>query len=167
MKACAVDECESRHFARGLCAKHYQRLKTYGTTELTRQAGQPCMALDCEAPRNSNGLCAAHYQRLRGSGRLTPPSRVERLVESYAVDANGCWLWQAAPDAAGYGRISIGNQVRYAHRVSYETFIGPIPDGLTIDHLCRIRRCINPTHLEPVTLAENVRRANAARSAAQ
>src|SRR5690606_26252710 len=58
----------------------------------------------------------------------------------------------------GYGRIVVGGKQRPAHRVSYEHFVGPIPDGLLLDHLCRVRCCINPAHLEPVTSGENTRR---------
>lgn len=69
-----------------------------------------------------------------------------------------CWIWQGACDRAGYGVIVRDRQSYRAHRVSYEIFIGPIPPGLVIDHLCRTRNCLNPEHLEPVTIGENVRR---------
>lgn len=69
-----------------------------------------------------------------------------------------CWWWTACinPDT-GYGTFWDG-KVLSAHRWAYEHFVGPIPEGLHLDHLCRVRRCVNPAHLEPVTLAENVRR---------
>ena len=71
----------------------------------------------------------------------------------------GCWLWTAALKN-GYGRITMMNPKRKtaAHRVSYEAFVGPIPEGLTLDHLCRVRCCVNPAHLEPVTMRENIMR---------
>lgn len=71
----------------------------------------------------------------------------------------GCWFWAASLDGRGYGQFVIkrGKIVR-AHRLSYEIFVGPIPEGLDLDHLCREPRCVNPDHLEPVTRAENVRR---------
>jgi hypothetical protein len=69
-----------------------------------------------------------------------------------------CWLWTAGKHSAGYGVINLCvgvNQVAYAHRLSYEWAKGPIPDGLEIDHLCRVRNCVNPDHLEAVTGAVN------------
>ena len=66
-----------------------------------------------------------------------------------------CWLWTASRARHGYGVFNEG----LAHRWAYTEFVGPIPTGLTIDHLCGVRLCVNPTHLEPVTLAENIRRA--------
>lgn len=65
---------------------------------------------------------------------------------------SGCWLWIAGKTTAGYAHYGIAtNTMRYGHRVSYEALVGPIPSGLTIDHKCRVRCCVNPMHLEPVT----------------
>ena len=80
----------------------------------------------------------------------------DRLRSHVTVDlATGCWLWTGAVARNGYGQVGIDKRTRSAHRVSYETFVGPIPRGLQLDHLCRVRRCINPAHLEPVTRDEN------------
>jgi hypothetical protein len=70
-----------------------------------------------------------------------------------------CWSWTAGLSAAGYGRFLRDGGNRLAHRISYELTKGRIPDGLTLDHLCSNRACVNPAHLEPVTLSENGRRA--------
>lgn len=85
---------------------------------------------------------------------------VAERFDLYVERTESCWLWTGQLDAKGYGRISAGSPRRkvLAHRVAYELFIGPIPDGLPLDHLCRIRRCVNPRHLEPVTQLENMRR---------
>jgi hypothetical protein len=72
----------------------------------------------------------------------------------------GCWLWFGADAGSrkGYGEFWSGAKKVAAHRWAYEHFVGPIPDGLTIDHLCRTPSCVNPDHLEPVSLRENIRR---------
>ena len=80
-----------------------------------------------------------------------------------------CWNWTAAKASKyGHGKFMVKDPEtgrwanRKAHRWAYENIVGPIPEGLTIDHLCRNPRCVNPAHLEPVTLAENIRRQGAA-----
>lgn len=81
----------------------------------------------------------------------------------------GCWLWVAADNGVGYGAFWDGNRQVSAHRWAYEALVGPIPEGLVLDHLCRTRHCVNPDHLEPVTPRENVMRGNtlAAKRASQ
>lgn len=70
-----------------------------------------------------------------------------------------CWLWTGAKTGSGgYGVIRLGDTLVRAHRFAYEAMVGPIPDGLVLDHLCRVRACVNPGHLEPVTTQENVLR---------
>lgn len=71
----------------------------------------------------------------------------------------GHWSLAAKVSSEGYGVISTGRGVAYAHRVAYELYVSVIPEGLDIDHLCRTRWCCNPAHLEPVTRSENIRRA--------
>jgi hypothetical protein len=70
-----------------------------------------------------------------------------------------CWLWQGWVNERGYGTLAVEGQTRRAHRVSYEEYVGPIPEGHELDHLCRTRHCINPGHLEPVSHEVNVQRA--------
>lgn len=71
-----------------------------------------------------------------------------------------CWLWRGTVDGDGYGRRwdPWARKDRKAHRVAYEEIVGPIPTGLVIDHLCRVRNCVNPAHMEPVTREENIAR---------
>jgi hypothetical protein len=77
---------------------------------------------------------------------------------SHVDKTDSCWLWTGRLEKLGYARVRVDGEQTYAHRYSYEVHHGPIPEGLTIDHLCRIRHCVNPDHLEAVTLVENLRR---------
>ena len=79
-------------------------------------------------------------------------AKVERMPDG------GCWIWTASRKRFGYGQFFLRRRIRPAHRVAYEHFVGPIPAGLQLDHLCRQPACVNPAHLEPVTAAENLRR---------
>lgn len=71
-----------------------------------------------------------------------------------------CWVWIASRKPAGYGQLRRRGKTLYAHRVAYESLVETIPSGLTLDHLCRNRACVNPVHLEPVSNEENLRRGN-------
>jgi hypothetical protein len=72
---------------------------------------------------------------------------------------DGCWLWVGALDKDGYGRTNTAEYGKqYVHRLAYMILVGPIPEGLTIDHLCRVRNCFRPKHLEPVSQMVNVMR---------
>lgn len=84
----------------------------------------------------------------------------ERIHASVDVAADGCWLWRGGSRLkGGYVGITVGASHWLAHRWSYEVFVGPIPGGMTIDHLCRNPSCVNPEHLEVVTQRENNLRA--------
>ena len=73
-------------------------------------------------------------------------------------DETGCWEWTAARTGPGYGAFRLADRVRSAHRLAYLTLVGPVPDETPhLDHLCRVRHCCNPAHLEPVTHVENHR----------
>ena len=88
----------------------------------------------------------------------------ERIKKHIRVADNGCWEWTAARRKGKwpYGLINVWQKILQAHRVSYEAFRGPIPEGLQLDHLCRNPPCVNPDHLEIVTNEENGRRGLAA-----
>lgn len=74
-----------------------------------------------------------------------------------------CWLWGGDKNQGGYGIFHWRGKHGVAHRFAYESFIGPIPKGLKLDHLCRVRDCVNPAHLEPVTQQENCKRGETGR----
>lgn len=87
------------------------------------------------------------------------PRDLKRFEDKYTVDkATGCWIWNAYTRPDGYGSFSLNDRIDCAHRVSYKLFVNQEIDGLSIDHLCRRRNCVNPKHLEAVTQRENVLR---------
>lgn len=69
-----------------------------------------------------------------------------------------CWIWTGARNAAGYGHAHVGADQGLAHVIAFELVVGPVPPGLELDHLCRNRPCVNPTHVEPVTHRQNLLR---------
>lgn len=77
----------------------------------------------------------------------------------------GCWFWTGSLGSHGYGQLRVGRSTGLAHRVSYELLVGPIAEGLQVDHLCRVLRCVNPAHLEAVTPRTNVLRSPSAPTA--
>lgn len=82
---------------------------------------------------------------------------------AHAPELGECWLWTASKTDAGYGHFGDSGRIRIAHVVAYERLVAPVPVGLQLDHLCRRQSCVRPSHLEPVTSAENNRRSRLAR----
>ncbi len=80
---------------------------------------------------------------------------LQRLKARVIIDSNGCWIWQGKPNKAGYGGIEIGHKPYRSHRLMYILIRGSIPERLELDHLCRVKICCNPDHLEAVTHLEN------------
>ena len=88
----------------------------------------------------------------------TLPPHILRSIE---VDASGgCWLWTRSQSRDGYGWSSLNNKTHQAHRLIYRLLVGEPPEGTVLDHLCRVRHCVNPDHLEPVTPRENQERSS-------
>lgn len=92
--------------------------------------------------------------------RGTPEVRFWPKVQQ----TDSCWLWIGGLDSKGYGQFRVDSSRKIvAHRFAYMLLIGDVPSGMVLDHLCRVRRCVNPEHLEPVTDAENIRRGDVVR----
>lgn len=88
-----------------------------------------------------------------------PATLAERMWRHIDRKPDGCWQWTAAVRSNGYGLVAINRTtMASSHRVMYELLVGPISDGLHLDHLCRNPPCCNPAHLEPVTPLVNARR---------
>lgn len=133
-----------------------------------------CTAPECLKPQYARGYCSMHYTRVIRHGALDYPiaDPKERFLAKVEISStSGCWIWTGSLDNHGYGRLALGLKSEgqrpvAAHRLAHEWWVAPIPDGYEVDHLCRVRHCVNPEHLEAVTHAENVRRAWEARTSA-
>ena len=128
---CRIDGCPKHGIARGLCHGHYKRW----------QRGDPLDSL---------------LKVLKGDP-------LERFMLHVRKEESGCWTWTAyimkqQRQGRTYARFAFGGAV-LAHRWIYEHVVGPIPEGLELDHTCRVMGCVNPEHLEPVTRKENIARA--------
>lgn len=141
MRLCSIEDCGSKHYMKGWCIRHYRRWEAHGDplTILTDR-GRPL---------------------------------IERFHNRYTVVDSGCWLWdtgRGVAKASGYASFAISHtRTVRAHRWSYEHFVGPIPDGWTVDHECHNRdtsckggptcihrRCVNPEHLVAKPLRDNL-----------
>ena len=115
---------------------------------------------DCPRGVDGRRLCPAC--QYRGPAPTPVAERLWRRVQRGGP--TDCWLWLGATNGNGYGVIGRGGRgtQTYVHRVVWELERGPIPDGLQVDHLCRVKMCVNPRHLAVVTAAENNRRSMSA-----
>jgi hypothetical protein len=131
MRTCDIEGCERKHYARGWCSPHYHQWR-----------------------RTDDPISKAR------------PSAIDRLMPRVVVVDRGhetpCWEPDYVKNGAGYAQMGdmqgSGRSVEFCHRVTYRAFMGPIPDGMEIDHLCRNPPCCNPDHLEAVTHRENILR---------
>ena len=137
-RICSVHGCGEKHYGRGWCRRHY----------------------DIEW-RRAGGF---ERQTVEVSERFWSKVDKEAPLPLFAPHLGNCWGWTAKKDKKGYGRFGLTRkQASYlAYVWAYETEVGPVPDGLELDHLCRVRSCVRPSHLEPVTHQENMARSERA-----
>lgn len=152
----------------------------YGKEGLAVNATRICTIEDCHRPVHSRGYCTAHSRRLYRYGDATYQPRgvaqpnvmgapVRNTIETFwaQVEVTGaCWLWTGGLTDEGYGYYWLSGRTYGAHRIAYNDLIGDVPPGMHLDHLCRIRNCVNPDHLEVVTPTVNSDRANRYRAEA-
>lgn len=159
MKICTVDECNSKHYAKGLCTKHYQRMINSGSTQDPLKPCE-CKIDGCKTKVKSKGFCIKHYTRFIRFGCADSVSVIIgndklRLESSCKVNESGCWEW-VKHKKNGYGITVLQGKHEQAHRASWKVFIGEIPDGMQINHRCHNRSCINPDHLYVGTQKQNM-----------
>ncbi len=131
------------------------------------------------APRRKMVLvrCDKGHEALRLPGNLRRAGGGTRCVDCRSSDegirmrllswcerGDGCWKWTGAFQDGGYGTVQVRGIQMPAHRAAYMVFVGPIPDGMHLDHVCRNRSCINPKHLRPVTPRDNLLRSSLTRA---
>lgn len=167
---CAIADCDKTARKRGWCYTHYSRWQRHGDPSYTqpRVIGVAECSIDgCDGNVFGRGWCSLHWTRWRRYGDPFEQQRIRGDLTarfwSKVSKTDTCWLWTGTLDVKGYGQFWDGRVIARAPRFAYTFLVGPIPEGLTIDHLCRVVACVNPVHLEPVTSEENSRRMHVAR----
>lgn len=184
---CTIEGCAKplANVGRGWCAAHYAKARKYGDP-LARRYGLPvnqCVLAGCDKPGTKGGgfgWCAMHHRRYQKYGSPFVTSRIvgddvsrfetyirQGPLPAHAPELGPCWLWIGALTTDGYASMGVLDlPTDSGHRWSYRYHVGPLLEGLELDHLCVITNCVNPWHLDLVTHAENLRRANARKAAA-
>lgn len=173
---CTIEGCGKPVLGRGWCSMHYARWRFHGDplSEMRRyvRQGDKCAHEGCESKPKRRGLCETHARLQIKYGTTMDPRERKFWAQVDKRGPDECWPWTGYMQYNGYGvRSTHRRETRLAHRIAYEYVIGPIPDGLVLDHLCHTRdpqcadvnecphrRCCNPEHLEPVTRRENIAR---------
>lgn len=169
LRDCSIDGCPNPVHTRPYCEKHRARLRRHGDPLAYKRApARVCGVGACTRTGVIRNYCKEHLRRFDRYGdplgkhpnyRTAPAVRFWKFVDRTPT----CWLWTGSKNKAGYGQFQLASRQRVAaHRYAYELLVGTIPAGLTLDHVkergCVGYSCVNPAHLEPVTLAVNVMR---------
>lgn len=162
-KICDFDTCDRKVYSKGLCSTHYQqRISGKELTPIRRYSlreKEICKFNGCDRIHNAKGYCSAHYLQLINGKTLKPlsgraMSTHERFEEKIS-SKDGCWIWCGAKGNSGYGTFSLEGRMVGAHRVSYMLYVGEIPEGMEVDHICHNAPCVNPDHLRILTREQN------------
>lgn len=164
---CSFDGCDypADIIGIGLCRSHYSQ--QYRGEELRpiqrKKQWESCSFPGCDRKHYGLGLCHPHWQQQHNGYELKPlrikwDSLREKMEHYLTPDENGCWIWQLSLSPQGYGRVQWKGRFFQVHRKLWLELGREIPEGLELDHLCRVRACANPDHLEPVTHLENMLR---------
>jgi len=145
---CKIDDCETISRRSGCCIKHYNKL-----------IGPGCRMDGCSKPESSKLLCSRHYlefgKDFPNRNKGLKHNRAKIFCENAVLAPRvACIEWPFSL-RSGYGRLKVDGRMWTAHRYTYMLKHGEIDDGLTIDHICRNKACVNPAHLEQVSVKEN------------
>lgn len=180
---CSVDGCNKMAHARGWCPMHYVRWRKHGDLTTIARGGPkpkalserpPCSIEGCERLARTRGWCKRHYLRwwFHGDPLQTAfiigddPARFASCIDLDGPlplldpELGPCTMWTGKKTYDGYAYFYADHRSTTGHRWAYQRFVGPIPRGLMLDHLCNNRACVRVDHLEPVTNRENVIRGN-------
>lgn len=172
---CMLEYCKNSLYVKGLCSAHYsqkRRGKDFKPIIIRSNSSiLPCSFNGCVNTQQAKGLCGAHW-RQQNKGQplkklINQESIIERILrQTNKFEDNGCWVWTGRVSGRknGYPQISVGGKQTMVHRIVFEELIRLLKPGETIDHLCRNSHCINPDHLEAISLRDNVKRMHAYRS---
>lgn len=165
---CMAEGCAERPFSSGYCGPHYRRWKRHGDPLASKQrapyrADEICAVEDCGKPPRRRGYCERHGSNLVEYGNPVPqkerPLEVRLREVGWTVTESGCWEWNGKRNDNGYGIFNarlLGYEGARAHRVMYEHFVEPIPEGMEARHRCDNPPCVNPDHIDPGTHAQNM-----------
>ena len=136
-----------------------------------------CAGPQCDRAVRAKGLCNGHYEQKRKGRTLTAlrPRRKQNMSaegmgrwisQQVEIDsASGCWIWPHTLDRKGYGKVGFQGKMRYTHRLMFSIFVGPLVEGLQVDHIeCISTACCNPEHLRQVSHAGNMQNQRGSRA---